>query len=420
METKLVNPTKKQWFMLVLCVIAGSIAPFFQYCHGTLTDYIMETYNITYSQVGIVNTAYSWACGIGLFIVGSAVEKKGCKFFTMLGIAIMIVGHALFYFSPSYPILIFARIVSGFGNACIYNAAYTLAVHWFAGTNKMGVATGGMTAADGIGTFCALYLFSILVNNLGIQTGNIAVIIFVAVILIILIMILKDPGVMDMEDSGATVDDTGKYEKALNSNTIAHCIAVTGVLGGLGIANYWGPSMLTDLGMSSSAAGLASTVFSVAGIFASLIFGAISDKMGTRRPSILFGGIGMVAGYLLMIAGNQMGIIWVIVAGFLCTGFCAYVVYPLGFAVLSDTTVSSKIGMANGIIQGVSFIFGMFVFQQIVGVVRDFADSYAIGLIFCAALTFVTNVVLVRVFVRDKDEVAAEMAKNQQSGTKAF
>lgn len=422
MEQKLVNPTKKQWFMLVLCVIAGSIAPFFQYCHGTLSDYIMETYSISYSQVGIINTAYSLACGGGLFLVGAFVEKKGCKFFTMLGIGIMIVGHAMFFFAPSYSFLILSRLVSGFGNACIYNAAYTLAVHWFSGTNKMGVATGGMTAADGIGTFCALYVFSKLLDVMGIRSGNIAVIIFVAVVLIILIMVLKDPGVMDIEGGGAKVDESGKYDKALNTNTIAHCVAVTGVLGGLGIANYWGPSMLTDLGMSSSSAGLASTMYTAVGIVASLVFGGISDKMGKRRPSILIGGIGMVAGYILMIFGNQSGIAAIVVVGFICAGFSAYVVYPIGFALCSDTTKSSKIGAANGIIQGMSFLLGMFVFQQIVSVVKDIADSYWIGLAFCAALTLITNVILVRIFVREKDEVAAQLAQKtaKENGPKCY
>ncbi len=412
MNEKLVNPSNKQWFMLVLCVIAGSIAPFFQYCHGTLSDYIMETYNITYSQLGIINTTYSFACGLGLFAVGAYVEKLGCKFFTMLGIAIMIVGHTMFFFAPSYAILILSRVVSGFGNACIYNAAYTLAVHWFQGTNKMGIATGAMTAADGIGTFCALYIFSQLLNLLGIRSGNISVIVFVVVVLLILIMILKDPGVMDIEEGSAALDESGKYDKALNTNTIAHCIAVTGVLGGLGIANYWGPSMLTDLGMSSANAGLASTMFTAVGIVSSLLFGGISDRMGKRRGSMLIGGVGMVAGYVLMILGSQSSMISAIVIGMICTGFCAYIVYPMGFALLSDTTHSSKIGSANGIIQGVSFLVGMFVFQQIVGVVKDATDSYWIGLAFCAALTFVTNVILVRMFVREKDEVAKEMAKN--------
>ena len=414
MNEKLVNPTKKQWFMLVLCVIAGCIAPFFQYCHGTLSDYIMETYSISYSQLGIINTAYSFACGLGLFAVGAYVEKKGCKFFTMLGIGIMIVGHAMFFFAPSYAVLIISRLVSGFGNACIYNAAYTLAVHWFAGTNKMGVATAGMTAADGIGTFFALYVFSLLLDKLGMKTGNIAVIIFVVVVLVILIMILKDPHVMDIEENSAVIDESSKYDKVWNKNTIAHAVAVTGVLGGLGIANYWGPSMYTDLGMSSSAAGLASTLYTAVGIVSGLIFGGISDKMGKRRPSMLIGGFGMVAGYILMIIGNQAGIAMVVAFGMVLAGFCGYVVYPMGFALLSDTTKASKIGAANGVIQGVSFLAGMFVFQQIVSVVKDVADSYAIGLIFCAVLTFITNVVLVRIFVREKDEVAAELAKSHK------
>lgn len=256
-----------------------------------------------------------------------------------------------------------------------------------------------------------MHVFSMLLNSLGIKTGNIAVIIFVAVVLVILIMILKDPGIMDIEESASNVDESMKYDKVWNRNTIAHSIAVTGVLGGLGIANYWGPSMLTDMGMSSANAGLASTMFTAVGIVSSLIFGGISDRMGKRRPSMLIGGVGMVAGYILMIIGNQGGTSAIVVAGMICTGFCAYVVYPMGFALLSDTTTSSKIGAANGVIQGISFLVGMFVFQQIVGVVKDATDSYWIGLAFCAALTLITNVILVTFFVREKDQVVKEMQK---------
>lgn len=407
MENTLVNPNKKQWVMLVLCVIAGSIAPFFQYCHGTMADYFMNEYNLTYTQWGTINSAYSWACGIGLFIVGALVEKLGCKAWTMIGIALMIVGHIIFYLmASSYPVLLIARVISGAGNACIYNAAYTLAVHWFEGTNKVGVATAGMTGADGIGTFAALYIFALIMGQMGMTAGNIAVVIFVAVILIILIFFLKDPGSVGNEvTENDDESETWKYEKAWNSNTIAHSLIVTGVLGGLGVANYWGPTMLMDMGVSTSTSGLISTLYTAIGIFSGLIFGAVSDKMGKRKPSLLFAGIGMVAGYVIMIFGSLWASVALFTIAFMLTGFCAYVAYPIGFALISDTVRASKVGEANGIIQGISFIIGMFVFQQVVGILKDLTGLYWGGLAFCAVLVFIVNVLAVIIFAKEKEQV---------------
>jgi len=67
MENTLVNPSKKQWIALVFCVIAGCYGPMFQYCHGTLADYIMGEYGLSYTQWGTINSVYSFACGFGLF-----------------------------------------------------------------------------------------------------------------------------------------------------------------------------------------------------------------------------------------------------------------------------------------------------------------------------------------------------------------
>lgn len=407
MENTLVNPNKKQWFALVLCVIAGSIAQFFQYCHGTMADQIMADFSISYTQMGAINSAYSWACGIGLFIVGALVEKLGCKAWTMMGIAIMIVGHIIFYLvATTFPVLIVARIISGFGNACIYNAAYTLAIHWFEGTNKMGVATAGMTGADGIGTFAALYIFALIMSKMGITAGNIAVVIFVAVILVILIFLLKDPGAAG--EAAVETDDEANdwmYNKAWNSNTIAHSLIVTGVLGGLGVANYWGPTMLMDMGVSNSTSGLISTLYTAIGIFSGIIFGIISDKMGKRKPTLLWAGIGMVAGYIIMIFGSLWSSVALFTIAFMLTGFFAYVAYPIGFALISDTVRASKVGEANGIIQGVSFIIGMFVFQQAVGILKDMTGLYWGGLLFCAILVFIVNVLAVVLFCKEKDQV---------------
>lgn len=411
MNNTLVNPTKKQWNALILCVIAGAIAPFLQYCLGTLTEHIMKTYNLSFTQISYINTTYALACGIGLFIVGAIVEKLGCKKWTMIGIALMIVGHGVFFYAPSYEFLLIARVISGFGNACIYNAAYTLAVHWFQGTNKMGVATGAMTAADGIGTFIALYIFALLMSYFGLSNGTAGTLVILTVVFVLLCIFLKDPGASSEVDKEVDAKDefeAGKYTTIWNRNTIAHSLAVAGMLGGLGIANYWGPSMLTDMGVSTATSGLLSSLFTAVGIVSGLIFGAISDKLGKRRSPMLIGGVGMVVAYIFMIFGNMWNSVPLFTIALIACGFCGYVVYPIGFALISDTVVAKLVGPANGVIQGSSFLVGMLVFQQIVGVVKDATNSYWIGLAFCAALTVLLNVVGVMIFAKDKDTLLKE------------
>lgn len=407
MNQTLVNPSKKQWFALVLTVIAGCIAPFFQFCHGTLAGQIMEQFSINYTQYGYINTTYAWSCGIGLFIVGAVVEKIGCKGWTMIGIALMICGHAAFYFAPSYAILILSRVVSGFGNACIYNAAYTLAEHWFTGTNKMGVATGGMTAADGIGTFTALYFYAMLIASAGATKGNIIVLVTVTIIFVLLLVFLKDPKIDETVASVAENED-GRYSKVLNSNVIAHSLVVMGVLGGLAVANYYGPMMLQEMGAAESTSGFIASLFAAVGIVSGILFGGISDRMGKRKPTMLGAGIAMVAGWFTMVLATSINSIPLFAFAFIITGFASYIAYPIGFALVTDTIKHAQLGKANGIIQGSSFVIGMFVFQQIVSVVKDVTDSFAIGLAFCAALTILLNVVSVIIFAHDKHVIVAK------------
>lgn len=410
MNNELTNPTKRQWVSLVLCVLAGCIAPFFQYCHGTLTDYMMDKYSIDFTHMGYVNTTYAFACGIGLFIVGALVNKLGCKKWTMLGIFLMMIGHAIFFFAPSYAFLIISRIISGFGNACIYNAAYTLAVKWFQGTNKMAVATAGMTAADGIGTFAALYLFAMLMAALGNTKGTVITIAIVAVIWVTLMFILKEPDV-NIEGEDSSQDAPWKYNKILNRNTISHSLVVSGVLGGLGIANYWGPSMLNDMGMSTTMSGFWSSMFTASGIVSGLLFGAISDKLGKRRPTMLLAGILMVAGYAFMVIGNMVGNVVIFTIAMIAIGFMAYVAYPIGFALIGETCNAKIIGPANGVIQGASFLIGMFIFQQIVSVAKDATGSYYAGLAVCLVLTALFDVVGAAIA---KDKVVLESENKGQ------
>ena len=166
-----------------------------------------------------------------------------------------------------------------------------------------------------------------------------------------------------------------------------------------------------DMGVSNSVSGLISTLYTAVGIFSGLIFGAVSDKMGKRKPSLLFAGIGMVLGYIVMILGSLWSSAILFTIAFMLTGFCAYVAYPIGFALISDTVKASKIGEANGIIQGVSFLIGMFVFQQVVGILKDLTGLYWGGLAFCAVLVFIVNVLAVVIFAKEKNEVIAINSK---------
>ena len=403
MSEKLVNPSKRQWIMLVILTVAASIPPFLMYCYVTQSEFIMTKYALNYTQWAALGTSYSIACGAGLFIVRMLVKRFGCKLFIMTGIFLMILAHVIFLLAPDFEILLIARFVSGFGNACIYNAIYTLAVLWFQDTNRVGVAAGAMTAADGIGTFAALYLYALLIGSLGWDKGSIYSIVIMAVLLVLLQIFLKNAPASAANETAAGNDKLDKYTNVMNRNTIAHSLAVSGVLGGLGLANFWGPTILIEQGMSSATAGLLSSLFTAVGIFSGLIFGGISDKFGKRKPPMLIGGIGMVISYVLLIFGNVSENTAVFTLALMICGFCGYIVYPIGFALISDTVCTKALAASNGVIQGSSFLIGLMAYQQIVGIIKDVTETYWIGFAVCAVLTLLLNVIAVIVFAKDKD-----------------
>ena len=408
MNETLVNPSKKQWIILVLATIAATAPLFFQFCHSTQADYIMELYDLNYTQLSSLNSSYAIACGVGVIIVGMLAGKWGYKQFTVLGIFIMIVAQIAFTFAPSYPVLLIAKFVSGFGNGCIYNAIYTFSILWFQGTNKVGVAAGAMTSADGIGTFIGLYVFALMVTAWGYAEGVLVGSAVYGIVLIIMLFFLKNPPV-DEEESKINADVTPsgvkQYTNIFNRNTICHSLVVTGVIGGLGIANFWGPTILIDQGISASNAGLCSSMFTAMGIVSSFLFGAISDKKGRQKPFILIGGIGMVAAYLLMLVSDMMGSSALLVFSLMVCGFCGYIAYPIGFSMISDTVRVDMVAKCNGIVQGVSYLVGMLVFQQVMGIIKDATGTYWMGLLACAIFTFLLNVIPVIVLAKEKRDL---------------
>ena len=410
MNSTLPNPTKKQWGILILAALAATTPLFFQFCHSTQSDYIMDLYDLNYTQFSSLASSYAIACGIGVIIVGMLANKVGYKQFTVLGIAIMIVAQIAFTYAPNYPVLLIAKFVSGLGNGCIYNAIYTFSILWFRDTNKVSVAAGTMTSTDGIGTFIGLYIFTLMVSAWGYEGGVLVGSAAYGIVLIIVLIFLKNPNVNEQEvnhsdEAQTDRSDSKLYTKILNKNTICHSMVVSGVIGGLGIANLWGPTILMDWGMSASSAGLCSSMFSAMGVVSSILFGAIADKRGRRKPYILLGGIGMVAAYLLMLVSDLAGSSILLVFALMLCGFSGYIAYPIGFSMISDTVRGDIVAKCNGIVQGVSYLVGMLVFQQVMGIIKDATGTYWIGLLACAAFTVILNIIPVIVFAKEKRDL---------------
>lgn len=406
MSQVLMKPTGKMWWMLILTMLVNCVPCMYWTSFASVSDTLQTMYGVGGAQWALITTMHGIGCGVGLFIVGMISDKLGFKQCCIIGIILMSISHLWFYlWSPTYISALLAKLLGGFGNSWIYNAAYTLALVWFEGTTKQGVAAGATTATDGIGTFAGMFLFGLVATSMGLKPGALVFFAVVMVILVLCIFCLKNKNEEEKAASHTSENvEKIKYTKVFNRNMVAHACAVCGVIGLGGTAAAWGPTMLIDLGMQETTAGLMGSLYTVAGVVSGVIFGLIADHAGKRKPSMLIGGCGMVVGMLLMMIQS----IPMIVIGFLVAGFAAYVVYPTGFAMITDTVKDTIIGKVNGIVQGFSYIIGMIFWPMIVGFCYDATGSYAVGLLVDAALTAITCVVVPGICGKDQATLLKE------------
>ncbi|MFD4819865.1 MFS transporter [Peribacillus butanolivorans] len=147
-------------------------------------------------------------------------------------------------------------------------------------------------------------------------------------------------------------------ETLKNPNILVGAITLAlGFAGYVGIGFLLAPYLAFVAKFDFAAAAAWSVVFTITGGIGQIVWGAISDKIG-RRMSLLINFAWLAIGfYLLQYVGNGLG--WLIGVQ-LFIGCSTNAIYPVGYALVSDSAKKGHVGTAMGILlAGTSFIGGL-------------------------------------------------------------
>lgn len=106
---------KRVYFLMIVSFVVGMV----ELIIGGILDLIATDLNVTEGKVGLLITIFSLIFAIAapvLLIITSGVERKKL---TLISLSIFLVGNIITVFSPTYTVLVIARIISAFSGSLL-------------------------------------------------------------------------------------------------------------------------------------------------------------------------------------------------------------------------------------------------------------------------------------------------------------
>lgn len=308
----------------------------------TLVEELRLRYSVDYAGVGNVIGAYTLAYGLAQLTAGLLTDRFGAKRLLLVGLSLAAAGSALFAAAGSYPLAVAARLVTGTAGGFLYTPTLAYAFAAF-DPGLRGRAMGIAEAGVGAGQILALLLLPVLFSSLGLVPAF-ASFPLVAVALGLAVA-FGLPAVRQERRKGA-----GHLRALAGDRDFWLLLLGFAFLGMLAqIATLaWMPTYLRQVhGFGVIAAGLSTGIVVTGLMVFSPIFGALSDRLTTRRPVMLGGSVLALVGWLtLLLTGSP----WVAVAAALLVSASMAATIPMQVVYASERFAAVGAGTAIGLV----------------------------------------------------------------------
>ena len=346
---------------------------------AVMTDYLMADFNIGAAALGNLSAFYFYSYVAVQIPTGILADYWGPKKLLTAGAFIAALGAFLFAAAPNILFANFGRLLIGGSVGVGWVALLILSIHWF--PPRRFAMTSGLGLFFGIaGAVSAGVPLRILADQFGwrpVMMASAGVSLIIAVSLWIIVR--DDPserGYTSFAPPPITGGHspasllTGLLEVFCYKNTWLLSIAPSGLAGPvLAFSGLWGvPFLATHYGLTPAKSAALTSMLLVAWAVGGPLLGALSDRIGRRKPIYVMGCFAACVGWSLILLVPDLPV-WVLTSLLSLVGFASGAMI-LGFAFVKESVPPSLAGTVSGVCN-MGVMIGPMVLQPAMGYVLD-------------------------------------------------
>ena len=275
-----------------------------------LLPFMRNDLGLSYSQAGIVLSAFSLSYGIGQIPAGALADRIGPKIVLTVGIAGVGVAGIFVGFSSGYALLLGSLVLMGLAGGGYHPAASPL-ITAAVDPSERGKALGVHVIGGSASHFAAPLIGAALAGLLGWRGTFLALSVPV---MLLGLYFYKAYGKRQAEEiangksAGAEEEENKPFTAAVVAELVVFIVLVTATGSVLTSAVSFVPLFLVDsFGMDEKAAAAFISIFYVAGLWAAPVGGRLSDRIGRRKVVSAIAVLTAAGLMLLPFAPNSVG-----------------------------------------------------------------------------------------------------------------
>jgi MFS family permease len=348
---------------------------------AVMTSELMRDFEISAKDLGTLSAFYFYAYVAMQIPTGVLVDSWGARKLLIAGSLLATVGTLLFGVTTNYELACLGRAIIGAATAVGWIVLLKLATHWFPSRRFAMLAGLGLFFGNA-GALTAQVPLRLLIEHFGwraVVLGSAAVILGVCVLASTLVR--NDPsdeGFVSYAPSALRQRENPKVLALLAGfksifgyrNTWLIFLAQGGIVGPImTFTGLWGaPFLKARFGLQPTRAAVVCSVMIVCWAVASPICGALSDKIGRRKPIYCSGCLISTAGWIAMFYARDLSLTAFTVVAALTSLASGAVV--IGFAYGKESVPVQFLGTISGAVN-IGNMTGPMLLQPAIGRILD-------------------------------------------------
>jgi sugar phosphate permease len=371
-----------RWVCLGLLFLSGLLAFFTRLAPAVAIPDLQEAFVLNAAELGLLTSLYLWPFALMQPLAGVLTDVIGPRRTVTAFLVVAGVGQVLFACTPTFPVALLGRALTGLGASVLYVGAAKIMVQWFR-SSEFGTLTGAWTSVANLGGLSAAAPLMALIILAGWRTslGGVGLV-MLALAFLVYLFVRNSPSERGLP-SLADIDGLPQAQVTSQSIPLRECILVvvrepnTWLLGGYAFLLFgtmtmmqglWAVPYLMDAYGQTQQAANALTLWAIGLIAGCTLWGYMADKIvGSCKGVVLAGAVVYALLWALLAicpVGLPVGMLWV---AMFWGGFFASTWIP-SYAQLKNSVPSQVVATAMGILN-LFFWLGGAVYQQVSGLI---------------------------------------------------